>query len=128
MCPVGKTFGSFSKCVSFKFGLSLQNQVSGFQKKFSFVQVKSFSGGKFPNFIGLKIGSCFWLKKFRFKLARVSAQPPVGKIGFMVFGQSFGKQVFLFGKVCFGGLCSVWQNQVSKIGFKVLAKVSASLV
>jgi hypothetical protein len=92
------------------------------------VQVESFSNGEFPNFIGLKIGSVFWFKKFHFKSAQVSAQPPVGKIGFMVFGQSFGKQVFLFGKVCFDGLCSVWQNQVSEIGFKVLAKVSASLV
>jgi hypothetical protein len=44
--------------------LSLQNQVSGFLQKFWFVQVESFSGGEFPNFICLKIGSYFGAKNF----------------------------------------------------------------
>ena len=35
---------------------------------------------------------------------------------------------FYLAKSVFHGLRFVWQNQVSEIGFKVLAKISASLV
>jgi len=62
------------------------------------------------------------VQKFRTKLAQVS------KNGFKVFRQSFGKQKFSFGRVRFSGLRSFWQSQALKIGFKVLAKVLASLV
>jgi hypothetical protein len=40
----------------------------------------------------------------------------------------FGKQAASFGKVGFCGKSYFLQSQVSKIGFKVLAKVSVSLV
>jgi len=70
----------------------------------------------------LKIGSCFWFKKFRVKFAQVF------KIGFKIFSQSFRKQTVSFGKVRFCSKSYFLQNQVSKIGFKVSTKVSASLV
>jgi hypothetical protein len=38
------------------------------------------------------------------------------------FGQSFGKQAFLFGKVPFCGNRHFRQSQVSKIGFKVFSR------
>ena len=83
----------------------------GFSKKFWFVQVESFSGGYFQNCVGLKIGSCFLFKRFRFKFAQVS------KIGFKIFKSSFGKQAVSFSEVSFSGLRFTWQSQVSKIGY-----------
>jgi hypothetical protein len=97
--------------------LSLANQDFGFWQSFGFVKVGIFSGGCFPSFGFSKIGSCFWFKKFRVKLAQVS------EIGFKFFNLGFGKQAVSFGKVCFfSGSRSFWQNQVSKIGFKVFRK------
>jgi hypothetical protein len=63
-----------------------------------------------------KIGSCFWFKKFRVKLAQVS------KIGFKVFSLGFGKQKVSFGKVRFSWLAFFLQSQVSEIGFKIFSK------
>jgi len=61
-------------------------------------------------------------QKVRVKFAQVS------KIGFMIFSQSYGKQAVSFCEVMFFGKSYFLQSQVAKIGFEVLAKVSASLV
>ena len=97
-----KPFASFSKLgfVQSKFESSKSGFV--FQQKFWFVQVRSFSGGEFPNFIGLKISSSFWFKKFRFKFAQVV------KISFKFFRQSFCKQVVSFCQVYFCWLAFCW--------------------
>jgi len=73
----------------------LQIRVLVFSKVSTSINFGIFSGGNFPSFGFLKIGSCFWFKKFRVKLAQVT------KIGFKVFSQSLGKQVVSFCKVRF---------------------------
>jgi len=80
----------------------------GFQQKFSFVQVRSFSSGYFPNFIGLKICSCFCFKKFCFKLAQVS------KIGFKIFAQVLASKRFYLAKSIFSAYVLVVQIRFSK--------------
>ena len=85
----------FQNFVLFKLIWVLQIRGLVFSKLFDSIKSGTFSGGDFPNFIGLKIGSCFWFKKFHFKLAQVS------KIGFVVFGQGFGRQAVSFCKVRF---------------------------
>jgi len=87
----------------------LQIKVRFFSKVSGSIKFGIFSGGSFLNLCFSKIGSWFLFKKFRAEFAQVSAQPPVGKIGFVVFRSSFGKQAFSFGKVHFSWLvfCSV---------------------
>ncbi|MBE7436750.1 MAG: hypothetical protein HS100_22755 [Anaerolineales bacterium] len=68
------------------------------------------------------MGSGFWFKKFRVKLAQVS------KIGFVVLRQVFASKRFHFANSVFSGLRFVWSSQVSEIGYISLAKVLASLV
>jgi hypothetical protein len=99
----------------------LQIKVLVFSKVLASIKSGIFSGGNSPSFGFLKIGSCFWFKKFLFKFTQVS------KIGFVVFSQVFGKQVVSFGKVRFFWLASFWSGQALKIGYIFSAKVSASL-
>jgi len=94
----------------------------GFSNKFWFVQVRSFSGGEFPNFIGLKIVSCFLVQKVAFQICSGFQNRIQG------FRQSFCKQVVSFCKVCFFWLTfflakSGFQNRLHFFSAKVLASL-----
>ena len=107
----------------------LQIRVWVFSKVSASIKSGAFSGGSFQNFIGFKIGSWFWFKTFRVKLAQVS------KIGFVVFSQYFGKQAVSFGKIRFSWLAfclarsSFWnrlqdfQQKFWKVWFWLLRRV-----
>jgi len=95
--------------------LSLQNQVSGFQKSFSLFK---------SSLLAVVISKILLASK----LAQVSAQPPVGKIGSVVFVKVLANKPFRFAKSWFCSKGYFLQSRVSKIGFKALAKVLASLV
>ena len=114
--------GALQNQVVFQIGVCvLQIRVSVFSKVSGSIKSGFFNGGNFQIFVPLKIGSCFWFKKFRIKFAQVS------KIGFKVLGKVLAGKRFHFAKSSFSGLHFVWQSQVSKIGFFFLAKVSVSL-
>ena len=101
---------------------SLQNQVSGSSKSLSLLNSGFFSGGEFPNFIGLKTGSCFLFKKFRIKFTQVS------KIGFVVLGKVLADKQFYFAKSCFVAKFIFCKVRSPKSASRFLAKVLASLV
>jgi len=105
---VGKNLRQIFQAVSkikLRFKLAfcvLQIRVLVFSKVSVSIKSGIFSGGNFPSFGFLKIGSCFWFKKFRVKFAQVS------KIGLKVFMQSFCKQAVSFFKVRFSWLAFLW--------------------
>ena len=103
-------------------GLSLQNQVSGFSKSFGLFKSGLLAVVIFQNFIGLKIGSCFWFKKFRVKFAQVS------KISFKVLVNVSASKRFHLAKFVFVAKVIFCKVRFPKLASRFLAKVSAGLV
>jgi hypothetical protein len=73
----------------------------GFLAKFLVRQSQVFSRRQFSKSGVFKKWLLSFLSKFQFRLCQVSAQPPVGKIGFKVFSQSLASKPFHFAKSVF---------------------------
>jgi len=76
----------------------------------------------FQVFVSSKSAYAFGSKSFASNWFRFS------KSASRFLGKVLASKRFHFAKSVFSGLRSFWQSQAFKIGFKVLAKVSASLV
>jgi len=94
----------------------LQIKVLVFGKVSASIKSGFFSGGSFPSFCFLKIGSSFCFKKFWVKFAQAS------KIGFNVLVKVLASKQFHLAKSVFHGLRFVRSSQVSEIGFKIFSK------